>query len=92
MAYFDEATPQTRYAQSGDVSIAFQTVGDSAVDIALVPGFPSHIALIPAEPAAPPIGPDRVRGPDSALPEPAADEDMPVSAWPVRPPHAGEGA
>lgn len=43
MAHVDEATPQTRYARSGDVSIAFQTVGDSAVDVVLVPGFPSHI-------------------------------------------------
>jgi pimeloyl-ACP methyl ester carboxylesterase len=43
MAYIDEATPQTRYTRSGDVSIAFQTVGDSAVDVVLVPGFPSHI-------------------------------------------------
>jgi pimeloyl-ACP methyl ester carboxylesterase len=43
MANLDEATPQTRYARSGDVSIAYQTVGAADVDVVLAPGFPSHI-------------------------------------------------
>ena len=32
-----------RYAQSGDVSIAYQVVGDGPFDLVLVPGFVSHL-------------------------------------------------
>ena len=35
--------PITRYALSGDVSIAYQVMGAGPVDIILVPGFMSHI-------------------------------------------------
>jgi pimeloyl-ACP methyl ester carboxylesterase len=35
--------PVTRYALSGDVSIANQVMGDGPVDIILIPGFMSHI-------------------------------------------------
>ena len=35
--------PQTRYAQSGDVSIAYQVLGDGPIDLILVPGYISHI-------------------------------------------------
>ena len=35
--------PTTRYALSGDVSIAYQVMGDGPVDIILVPGLMSHI-------------------------------------------------
>jgi pimeloyl-ACP methyl ester carboxylesterase len=35
--------PVTRYALSGDVSIAYQVMGDGPVDIILIPGFMSHI-------------------------------------------------
>lgn len=35
--------PITRYALSGDVSIAYQVMGDGPVDIILIPGFMSHI-------------------------------------------------
>ena len=34
----DFALPVTRYALSGDVSIAFQVMGDGPVDLVLVPG------------------------------------------------------
>ena len=34
--------PQTRYARSGSVHIAYQVVGDGPVDLVLVPGFISH--------------------------------------------------
>ena len=40
---FGEATPPTRYARSGEVSIAYQTLGEGPVDIVLAPGFPSHL-------------------------------------------------
>jgi pimeloyl-ACP methyl ester carboxylesterase len=34
---------QTRYARSGDVSIAYQVVGDGPFDVVLVPGFVSNV-------------------------------------------------
>ena len=35
--------PTTRYAKSGDYSIAHQVVGDAPVDLVYVPGFVSHV-------------------------------------------------
>jgi class 3 adenylate cyclase/esterase/lipase len=35
--------PTTRYAMSGDVSIAFQVMGDGPCDVVMVPGVVSHI-------------------------------------------------
>src|ERR671938_1152892 len=35
--------PETRYAKSGGVSIAYQVVGDGPIDLVLVPGFVSHL-------------------------------------------------
>ncbi len=35
--------PQTHYAQSGEVSIAYQTVGDGPIDLVLTPGFISLV-------------------------------------------------
>lgn len=37
--------PETRYAMSGDVSIAYQVVGTRPVDLVLVPGFVSNVEL-----------------------------------------------
>ncbi len=42
----------TRYAKSGDVSIAYQVVGDGPIDVVLVPGFISHVELIWEVPTA----------------------------------------
>jgi pimeloyl-ACP methyl ester carboxylesterase/class 3 adenylate cyclase len=39
----DFALPVTCYAQSGDLNIAFQTMGNGPVDIILIPGFISHV-------------------------------------------------
>ncbi len=36
--------PETRYARSGDISIAYQVVGDGPFDVVLVPAF-SHVEL-----------------------------------------------
>jgi class 3 adenylate cyclase len=44
------APPETRYAKSGDVNIAYQVVGDGPVDLVLVPGFVSHLDLDWEEP------------------------------------------
>jgi pimeloyl-ACP methyl ester carboxylesterase len=35
--------PETHYAQSGEVSIAYQVMGDGPIDMILVPGIISHI-------------------------------------------------
>jgi pimeloyl-ACP methyl ester carboxylesterase/class 3 adenylate cyclase len=37
--------PPTRYARSGDVSIAYQVVGDGPLDLVLVLGFATHVEL-----------------------------------------------
>jgi class 3 adenylate cyclase len=38
--------PETRYAKSGDVSIAYQVVGEGEHDIVFVPGFISNVELV----------------------------------------------
>ena len=38
-------TPETRYARSGDASIAYQVVGDGPIDLVLVLGFATHLEL-----------------------------------------------
>lgn len=42
--------PTTQYARNGDVSIAFQVVGDGPIDILLSVGFVSHIEILWEEP------------------------------------------
>jgi pimeloyl-ACP methyl ester carboxylesterase len=42
----DFQLPETRYTQSGDVSIAYQVMGDGPIDLIMVPGFVSHIEYI----------------------------------------------
>ena len=37
--------PETRYTQSGGVSIAYQVTGDGAFDVVVVPGWVSHVEL-----------------------------------------------
>lgn len=37
--------PQTRYARSGDLHIAYQVMGDGPLDVVLVPGWVSHLEL-----------------------------------------------
>ena len=41
---------ETKYAKSGPVSIAYQVVGDGAMDLVLVPGFVSHVEVAWEEP------------------------------------------
>jgi pimeloyl-ACP methyl ester carboxylesterase len=43
--------PETRYAQSGDVNIAYQVVGDAPRDLVLVPGWVSNIEVFWEGPA-----------------------------------------
>ena len=37
--------PQTRYARSGGVNLAYQVLGDGPVDLVYVPGWVSHVEL-----------------------------------------------
>ncbi len=43
--------PETRYAKSGDVNIAYQVVGDRAFDLIHVPPFVSNLELQWEDPA-----------------------------------------
>ena len=43
--------PETRYAQSGDVSIAYQVLGGGPLDLLIVPGFISHLEQAWEDPA-----------------------------------------
>ena len=43
--------PETRYAQSGEVSIAYQVTGDGPLDLILTPGFVSHLDTAWEEPS-----------------------------------------
>lgn len=36
-------SPETKYAKSGEVHIAYQVIGDGPIDLVYVPGFTSHI-------------------------------------------------
>jgi pimeloyl-ACP methyl ester carboxylesterase/DNA-binding CsgD family transcriptional regulator len=40
----------TRYAKSGPISVAYQVIGEGAIDLVLVPGFVSHVEVAWEEP------------------------------------------
>jgi class 3 adenylate cyclase len=42
--------PKTRYARSGEFSIAYQVVGEGELDLVYVPGFASHLEVFWEEP------------------------------------------
>ena len=44
------APPETRYARSGDIYVAFQVVGTGPVDLVYCPGFMSHVEYAWEEP------------------------------------------
>ncbi len=44
-------SPETRYAKSGDVHIAYQAVGQGARDLVVVPGWVSHVEYAWEEPS-----------------------------------------
>jgi pimeloyl-ACP methyl ester carboxylesterase len=44
--------PETCYARSGDVNIAYQVVGEGPLDLVLVPGWMSNIEVFWEEPLA----------------------------------------
>lgn len=49
------ALPETRYAHSGSVSIAYQVAGDGKADLVFVPGWVSHIEYAWEEPSLAPF-------------------------------------
>ena len=44
------AAPETRYARSGDVNIAYQVVGEGEFDLVYVPGWISNVEMMWEEP------------------------------------------
>lgn len=44
------STPDTRYARNGEVSIAYQVVGEGPIDLVLVNGLAAHLDLLWADP------------------------------------------
>src|SRR4026209_2692705 len=44
-------TPETKYATSGDVSIAYQVLGEGPLDLVVVPGWISNLDVYWEEPA-----------------------------------------
>src|SRR5690348_7313083 len=46
MARTSTGRPQTRYARSGDVHIAYQVFGEGELDLVLVPGYVTHVELV----------------------------------------------
>jgi pimeloyl-ACP methyl ester carboxylesterase/class 3 adenylate cyclase len=45
------AVPETRYAKSGDVHIAYQVLGEGPIDVVFVPGFVSNVEQTWTSPA-----------------------------------------
>ena len=44
-------SPETRYARSGEFSIAYQVVGEGEFDLVYMPGFASHLEVFWEHPA-----------------------------------------
>jgi len=44
--------PEVRYARNGEVSLAYQVVGEGTVDLVWIPGFVSHLEVIWEEPSS----------------------------------------
>ena len=42
----NEALPETRFARSGSVNIAYQVMGEGPIDLVMVPGTVSHIEMM----------------------------------------------
>lgn len=45
-------TPETKYARSGDINIAYQVAGDGALTLVFVPGWVSNVELVWEEPSS----------------------------------------
>ena len=47
--------PAVRYAESGDLNIAYQVTGDGPFDLVFVPGFVTHLEMEPSQPSFTPF-------------------------------------
>jgi class 3 adenylate cyclase len=45
-----QTTPETRYARSGDLNIAYQAFGSGSIDLVVVSGFISHVEVVWEDP------------------------------------------
>jgi hypothetical protein len=45
IAQDDTVTPETKYAKSGDVHIAYQVLGQGPIDLIFIPGWVTHVEL-----------------------------------------------
>jgi hypothetical protein len=57
------AVPETRYAKSGDVHIAYQVMGEGPIDLVFVPGFVSNVEATWQQPARDARRPEVARAP-----------------------------
>ena len=46
-----ERLPETRYAKSGDIHVAYQVFGEGAIDLVFVPGFISNVEVYWEDPS-----------------------------------------
>jgi len=44
------SAPETKYAKSGDLYVAYQVKGEGPLDLVFIPGFTSHLELAWEEP------------------------------------------
>jgi hypothetical protein len=51
--------PETRYARSGDVNIAYEVTGEGPFDLVFVPGYVTHLELHWKMPTFAPYGSSR---------------------------------
>jgi len=61
------STPETRYAKSGDVNVAYQVLGDGPLDLVMAWGWIQHLDFQWMNPTiARSIKPAAIRGPSSS--------------------------
>lgn len=51
LLFVSESVPETRYAKSGDVNIAYQVIGNGPIDLVFVMGWVSHLEYFWKEPS-----------------------------------------
>ncbi len=49
------AVPETHYARSGDINIAYQVIGGGPIDLVFIMGWVSHLEYFWAEPSFRPL-------------------------------------
>jgi hypothetical protein len=44
-------SPETKYAKSGDIHIAYQVIGEGTLDLVFAPGWITHVELAWEDPS-----------------------------------------